>query len=244
MEPVLCLLPSPLTGPATWHPVAQLLTSRGARVVEVPLSRSAPRTSDDVLAWFSAAIPGDEDVVLIPHSNAGLYVPALTTQRRVTGYVFIDAVLPASAGQAPMIPASFYDIIAAKADADGILPPWTAWWEEDISSLFPSAAVREQVEREEPRLPLSYFAGSMTVPSGWDARPGAYLAFGDTYAEEVSDAVARGWPTRSLPGEHLHMLINPAQVADEIAALLEVTALLMRLGLTPIRGPNPLSSAK
>lgn len=78
MEPVLCLLPSPLTGPASWHQVAHLLTSRGARVVEVPLPEGAPRTGEDVLAWCSAAIPGDEDVVLVPHSNAGLYVPALT----------------------------------------------------------------------------------------------------------------------------------------------------------------------
>jgi hypothetical protein len=182
-----------------------------------------------VLAWFSAAIPDDQDVVLIPHSNAGLYVPALTTQRRVTGYVFVDAVLPAPADQAPMIPPALYDIIAAKADADGVLPPWTAWWDEDISSLFPSTAVREQFEREEPRLPLAYFAGSMTITSGWDNRPGSYLAFGDVYAEEVTDAAARGWPTHTLPGEHLHMLIDPAQVAAEIIALLDATALLMRL---------------
>jgi hypothetical protein len=221
MEPVLCLLPSPLTGPASWHQVAHLLTSRGARVVEVPLPEGAPRTGEDVLAWCSAAIPGDEDVVLVPHSNAGLYVPALTMRRRIAGYVFVDAVLPASAGQVPMIPAPRYDIIAAKADADGILPPWTAWWDEDISSLFPSAAVRERVEREQPRLPLSYFAEPMTIPAGWDTRPGAYLAFGETYAEEVTDATARGWPVRTLAGDHLHMLIDPAQVAAEISALLE-----------------------
>jgi hypothetical protein len=206
------------------------MTSRGAQVIEMPLPLSALRTSEDVLAWFSAAIPENQDVVLIPHSNAGLYVPALTTQRRVTGYVFVDAVLPAPAGQVPMIPEALYDIIAAKADADGILPPWTAWWDQDISSLFPSTAVREQFEREEPRLPLSYFTGPMAIPSAWDNRPGAYLAFGDVYAEEATDAAARGWPVRTLPGEHLHMLVDPAQVAAEITALLDATALLMRLG--------------
>jgi hypothetical protein len=162
----------------------------------------------------------DSDVVLIPHSNAGLYVPALTTHCRVTGYVFVDAVLPAPAGQAPMAPAKFYNYLAAKADPDGLLPPWTEWWDEDISALFPSAEVREQVEREQPRLPLSYFATPMAVPPGWDTRPGAYLAFGDAYAPELADATARGWPARTLPGEHLHMLIDPAQVATEITTLL------------------------
>jgi hypothetical protein len=60
----------------------------------------------------------------------------------------------------------------------------------------------------------------MTIPSGWDTRPGAYLAFGEAYAPELADAKGRGWPTRILPAEHLHMLIDPAQVAAEITALL------------------------
>jgi len=81
-------------------------------------------------------------------------------------------------------------------------------------------SVREEVERELPRLPLSYFAEQLTIPSGWDTRPGAYLAFGETYAPELADAKGRGWPVRTLPGEHLHMLIDPAQVATEITSLL------------------------
>jgi hypothetical protein len=116
-----------------------------------------------------------------------------------------------------------HDYLAAKTDPDGLLPPWTDWWDEDISALFPSVEVREQVEREQPRLPLSYFATLMTVPPGWDTRPGAYLAFGDAYAPELADATARGWPVRTLPGEHLHMLIDPAQVATEITTLLSAS---------------------
>jgi len=220
MDPVLCLLPSPLTGPAVWRPVERVLASGGAELAVLPPPSQTPRTSADVRDWFLAGIPADRDVVLIPHSNAGWYVPALTTQRRVTGYVFVDAVLPPPGGQAPMISAEFYDMIAAKADADGILPPWTGWWDEDLSALFSSAAVREEVERGQPRLRLSYFAEQLTVPSGWDTRPGAYLAFGEAYAPELADAKGRGWPTRTLAGEHLHMLIDPARVAAEITSLL------------------------
>jgi hypothetical protein len=220
MDPVVCLLPSALTGPAVWRPVETLLASGGAEVATLPPPSQAPRTSDDVLGWFRAGIPADRDVVLIPHSNAGWYVPALTTQLRVTAYVFVDAVLPPPDGQVPMISAEFHDMIAAKADADGILPPWTAWWDQDISSLFPSGEAREEVEREQPRLPLSYFEEQVTIPSGWDTRPGAYLAFGEAYAPELADAEGRGWPTRILPAEHLHMLIDPEQVAAEITALL------------------------
>jgi hypothetical protein len=62
-----------------------------------------------------------------------------------------------------------------------------------------------------PRLPLSYFQGALAVPRGWDERPGAYLAFGDTYTAERDDAAQRGWPMRTLPAGHLHQLTIPAK---------------------------------
>jgi hypothetical protein len=69
-------------------------------------------------------------------------------------------------------------------------------------------------------LPLSYFAGSLPVPSGWDTRPGAYLAFGDAYQPQLRDAAERGWPVSTVSGWHLHMLNDPRRVATEIGDLL------------------------
>ena len=216
MNPPLCLLPSPLTGPSVWQEAAARLPGR---VITMPAPGSLLQTTDQVLAWFADAIPPDEDVILVPHSNAGLYVPALTTRRRVAGYVFVDAILPPASGAIPVSPEQFYDFIAQKADENGLLPPWTQWWDEDISGLFPSPEVRMRVERDLPRLPLSYFRESLPVAAGWDSLPGAFLAFGDTYADERSEARNRGWPVRTMSGEHLHMLIDPAGVAAAIAAL-------------------------
>jgi hypothetical protein len=86
-----------------------------------------------------------------------------------------------------MLPAG---LVAAKAEEDGMTPPWTAWWDPDeIAGLFPSAEVRAQIEREQPRLPLS--------------------------CEDRANAAARGWPVRSISGEHLHILVSPRQVADD-----------------------------
>jgi hypothetical protein len=161
-------------------------------------------------------------VVLIPHSNAGLFVPSLAAaRRRAVGYVFADAGLPAAAAErAPMVPRQFYDMLAAKADTDGMLPPWTQWWDgEDLSGLFPDAHTRAEVESQQQRLPLSYFGESVPVPAGWPERPGAYLAFGETYGPERAAAAARGWPVTTLPGEHLHMLVNPAEVAAALISL-------------------------
>jgi hypothetical protein len=125
-----------------------------------------------------------------------------------------------------MLPAGLYNFVAAKADEDddGMAPPRTAWRDPDeIAGLFPSAEVRAQIEREQPRLPLSYFCEELPVPAGWDDRPGAHLAFGDTYAEDRTHAAARSSPVRTPSGEHLHMLINPRQVADEITAVVTQT---------------------
>jgi len=196
-----------------------VLASQGWEAAEV-WPQAWPASFGVVLDGFTAAIPPGQDVILIAHSNAGLYVPQLTVQRRVAAYVFVDAVLPPPAGRAEMIPADLYQVIAAKADADGILPPWSRWWDEDMSWLFPSVDVQAEFERGEPRLPLSYFNGTVAIPDGWDDRPGAYLAFGHTYAEELADARGRGWPTGELDGGHLHMLVDPADVADEIATLI------------------------
>lgn len=220
MAPVLCLLASPLVAPAVWHPVAELLRADGWQVAETSRPDMAPASFEDALASFTDSVPADQDVILIPHSNAGLYVPALTTRRRVIGYVFVDAVLPPASGEAPMIPPELYDFLADKADPDGILPGWTHWWDEDISGLFPDADVQAEIERAEPRLPLSYFHGAATMLAGWDKHPGAYLSFGDTYAPERGDAASRGWPTRTIMGEHLHMLVNPAQVTALLTAFL------------------------
>jgi hypothetical protein len=222
MDPVLCLLPSPLLGPACWRPVAAALAAGGWAVAEVPPAQAAPRTGAAALATLLAAIPEDRDVVLIPHSNAGLFVPSLAAaRRRAVGYVFADAGLPAAAAErVPMVPRQFYDMLAAKADTDGMLPPWTQWWDsEDLSGLFPDAHTRAEVESQQQRLPLSYFGESVPVPAGWPERPGAYLAFGETYGPERAAAAARGWPVTTLPGEHLHMLVNPAEVAAALISL-------------------------
>lgn len=60
-------------------------------------------------------------------------------------------------------------VLADKADSDGLLPPWTSWWDEaNLAGLFPDPEVRARVEREQPRLPLSYFSAQLPVPFGWD----------------------------------------------------------------------------
>lgn len=219
MAPSLVFLPSPLLGPSVWHPVARVFADQGWQTTVCTLPAPV-LTGQDVLDAYLKALPADRDLVLVPHSNAGAYVPELTAQRPVVAAVFVDAILPPRTGRIPLAPPAFLEMLRDKADDDGFLPPWTRWWDEaDVAALFPNGKSRTGVEREQQRLPLAYFSGTLANPPGWDDRPGAYLAFGDTYAAERAAAAKRGWPVRTLPGGHLHPLHDPEQVADALLAL-------------------------
>ena len=214
----ILLVPSPLLGPATWAPVASWLRDQG-RDCAVAAPAPERRTPAEVLAAVMVAA-GDDPVVLVPHSNAGLYAPHLGDLLVVRATVYVDAALPVdvSDGTTALAPTRFLDFLAGLADDDAMLPPWTQWWDE-VDDLFPDAAVRARVEAEQPRMPLGYFTERLPVPDDWAQRPSAYLAFGDTYADEVAFARAHAWPVTEMPGAHLHPLHSPDVVATEILLL-------------------------
>ena len=217
----LALLPSPLLGPAVWERVAVILRRRG-RPTLTYAAVPAVLTGQNVLDSFCAALPSDQDLVLIAHSNAGVFVPELVRQRRVVAAVFVDAVLPPAGGQMPLAPPKLLAVLREKADAQGQLPIWTSWWtEEVVAGLFPDPRTRAQVEIEQQQLPVAYFEGVRPVPERWDEIPVAYLAFGDTYATQRDLALQRHWPVHTLAGGHLHMLIDPSGVATELTQLLD-----------------------
>jgi hypothetical protein len=208
-----------LLGPATWRAVETWLRAQGHDAQTVDFG-SGPRTSKQVLDSAVAAAAG-RLVVLVPHSNAGFYAPFLTTLVDVRATVFVDAALPepgADGEETSLAAPAFLDFLRSLADDDGVLPPWTQWW-GDVAELFPHPDIRQAVEREQPRLPLAYFRSRVPVPTGWSAHNAAYLAFGETYAEERDRAHHMGWPTRTLAGGHLHALHDPAEVGTTILDL-------------------------
>ncbi|HSJ22598.1 MAG TPA: hypothetical protein VK964_18690 [Nocardioidaceae bacterium] len=220
-EATIALLPSPLLGRAAWEPVQERLLALGRPVVVADVPRR-PRVPDDVLAAFVSVLAREDEVVLVPHSNAGLYAPALTETVACRATVFVDAALPSSTPSTPLAPPQLMEHLRELADEAGRLPPWTRWWRAaDVDHLFPDATWRRRIEAREPRLALSYFTSRVRVPEGWATRPAAYLAFGGTYAHETAVARGHGWPLDVLEGRHLHMLHEPDAVAGRILGLLE-----------------------
>lgn len=227
MDAAIVLIHSPSVGPLTWAPVAQRLEGSGARVVvpslvsvadaEPPFWRSVATKVKDAID----DIPLDQPVVIVAHSNAGLFVPVIVeaTSHRVTGCLFVDATLPSQCGPTPAAPAELLDFLRPKA-AGGRLPQWTAWWQEsDVAPMFPDMHTRAAVCAEQPRLPLSYYQELVPTPVGWDDRPCGYLLFGAPYEAMANDAAQRGWVIDHVPGRHLHQLVDPDTVTTRIMAM-------------------------
>lgn len=227
VAPLIVLVPSPNLGPASWQPVAAELSAAGHEVVAASLAGFAaggppyvPRLVR-LVAGQAGAGPRD-DVVLVPHSGAGVFVPHLVAALAPDSAtaVFADASLPRQAAPGTVVEPEFLPFLRGLA-RDGTVPPWPQWWpDEDLSSLFPDEATRQAVTGEAGALPLAYFEEALpALPGGWPPCHAAYLAFSEPYRREAAAAARAGWPVRELPGEHLHMLINPAEVAAAVASL-------------------------
>ena len=221
-EPVLVLMASALLGPAAWAPVESELRSRGWDVVTAPPADEAdPVTPADAALAYATATPADRPVVLIPHSNAGNFVPTLIEIRNVVRVVFVDATIPVASGTQQLAPPELLASLESLVDDDGLLPPWTEWFQSrQLDALFPNASTRFHIEAQQPQLPLAFLDAELSVEDGWDRTPASYLAFGATYASDLDRARALGWPVLQLDGLHLHMLVDPGGVADAIIQLL------------------------
>jgi hypothetical protein len=222
------LVHSPSVGPSTWSPVAEQLAAAGRDAV-VPSLLSVgeggppfwPRAVAAVTAGLAGTDPG-QPVVLVAHSNAGVFVPVIVggLVQPVACSIFVDATVPAARDHTPTAGDEFLPFLRNLADPDGRLPRWTDWWDEqDVAPMFPSTQAREVITREQPRLPLAYYQEQVPAPPGWDDRRCGYLLFSAAYQEQARQARQRGWPVRSLPGEHLHQIVDPHGVAQALLSL-------------------------
>jgi hypothetical protein len=229
MAPLFVLVHSPSVGPLTWTQVAAELTVRGVDTVVPSLldvAEADPPYWPRVVERVAAAI-GERDpaagVVLVAHSNAGLFMPVLAegVGRPVRACLFVDAAVPSLTGATPVAEPEFLEILRGKA-IGGRLPRWTDWWDEaDVAPLFDDPLVRAAVTAEQPQLPLAYYEQQVPVPDSWDEHHCGYLLFAPPYDELARQVRERGWLVDELPGEHLHQLVDPRGVAERLLALYE-----------------------
>jgi hypothetical protein len=228
VNPAFVFVHSLLLGPSTWAPVAARLAARGAVTVVPSLVDVAD--ADDPPFWphvvakvndAVSRLPQAQPIVLVTHSNAGLFVPVVVqaARRPVVGCLFVDAGLPSRTGPTPAASPERLNYLRTRV-TDGRLPQWTTWWDEDdVAPLFPDPQTRWVVSAEQPRLPLSYYEQQIPVPAGWDNRPCGYLLFGPPYDRMAQESRERGWDVDQVSGGHLHQLVDPDTVAVCIVAM-------------------------
>ena len=68
---------------------------------------------------------------------------------------------------------------------------------------------------------LQATAGSLAVSGVWITSLLPYLLFGPPYDAQAREAGQRGFQVRSLPGEHLHQVVDPGGGARSLLGLAE-----------------------
>jgi Alpha/beta hydrolase family len=228
-DSVFVLIHSPLVGPLTWRRVASELQRRGKTTL-VPVLTSAlgagppywRRHSDEVLRDLRTT-EDNSRLILVAHSGAGSLLPVIgeSLERRVAAYVFVDAGIPEH-GKSRFELFGDEDAIAQlrRAARNGLLPPWNQWFPETaMVDLLPDAGVRARFLEELRPTPLVVYEEQIPVFAGWPDAPCFYLQLSAAYDREAARARSLRWPVKTTRAGHLHMLVDPAAVTDDLLDL-------------------------
>ena len=231
MDSLVVLVHSPLVGPFTWSLAAQHLQTDAGFDVLVPTLTDSGATPPAYWQQHAASmqrtlasIPQERPLVFVGHSGAGPLLPALAQAARhpVKGYLFVDAGLP-HPGQSQLdemetsVPAFAHELRQQLAAGERF-PHWS---DEDLSEDLPDRRARQQMLAEVQPRSLSYFEEVMPDVPGWPDAPGGYLLFTQGYRHFLEQSQEVGWPSRTIPAGHFHMLVDPAAVAAALVELMQ-----------------------
>ena len=203
---------------SSWAKVIPLLEAKGLHVTAVqnPLSSLA----DDVAATKRAIAMQEGPVILVGHSWAGMVISEAGNDPKVTGLVYVAAIVPdegQSAGDVvkPYPPSP--GLAEAKRDAAGFLSLSRKGIDEDFVPDLPPAE-RAIVYATQGPWNSACLADKVSVPA-WTTKPSWYIAVNDRMlSSEYEQAIAKHIhaTTTTLPTGHVPMLSTPKDVAAVI----------------------------
>ena len=158
------------------------------------------------------------DQVLVGHGAAGPLLPQIGFARQavgrpVSGYVFVDALLPRT-----MRPASLMDLITSPDDrqADGL----TQRIAEDGMFPIPDPDVRAALLADLRPRGLDFFTETLPSPIDWPDAPCGFVQLSDTFATEARTAAQRGWTVTSVEAHHFWAMSDPDGLARALGDVL------------------------
>jgi len=219
-----CLVHGSTQNASGWDLLVPELEDRGHQVMRMNLPDDEPDASATRYAEaICQGIPNHrEDVIVVAHSAAGLFLPLVPGYHNVKRLVFLAAVIP-------QIGASLLDQVRAQPDM--LNPEWvgkdptkddqlarhflfhdcsaevTEWALTTLHLTFARGAVLERFPATEwPAVPASYIvcAGDRTIQPAWSRRAAR---------ERLGvDAI-------ELPGGHCPHVSRPGELAEVLAGL-------------------------
>jgi len=229
----LVLAHSPLTGPAAWGRLPDVLRDRGLSVTVVSVTDDTEppyaggyvaRAALQVAEWAPAG-----PVHLVGHSGAGYLLPQIGAARRaarraVAGYVFVDAGVPHGRGatRSTLLRAedqTFAEELEARLAGGGAYPRWS---DDDLREDVPDDALRAALVASLRPRRADFFSEPLPFPGDWPDAPCGVLQLSRSYATTARVARSRGWPVVSadLRGGHFAACADPDGVADALEELL------------------------
>jgi len=229
----LVLAHSPLTGPAAWGRLPDVLRDRGLSVTVVSVTDDTePPYAGGYVARAALQVAERAPagpVHLVGHSGAGYLLPQIGAARRaahraVAGYVFVDAGVPHGRGatRSTLLRAedqTFAEELEALLADGGAYPRWS---DDDLREDVPDDALRAALVASLRPRRADFFSEPLPFPGDWPDAPCGVLQLSGSYATTARVARSRGWPVVSgeLPGGHFAACADPDGVADALEDLL------------------------
>lgn len=208
----------PLLGPAVLRPLARRLRARGDEVVVPDLRHTVEtgpgwwtRYTDEARGYLAFGAPDRVDAVL-GFSGAGVVLPLVAEAVDARRVVWVDAVVPAAAGET--LPAVGLRAAVAALARDGRIAPWPSWWGPDAMAEFvPDDALRAEITAEAPSLPLDLYDEPVPVPERWPDGEVTFVHLSPAYDADAEEAARRGWRVvGDGAGMHTDVATDPAEV--------------------------------
>jgi alpha/beta hydrolase family protein len=218
----LVLLHSPLTTAAAWGALPERLRAAGLDVAVPEISdddrapyagRYVARAALEIMAYGPA-----QPLVLVAHSGAGPLSPAVggaqrAAHRRIGGYVFCDAGLPAP-GEPTRLDRLRAELPEEAARLELLL---------DGGGRFPEYRPPAGLEGALRPRGKDFFTEPLPPPQDWPDAPCGYLRTSPAYAAQARQARQRGWPVVERESGHFAAF---TAADDTAAAILELIAAL------------------
>jgi len=229
----LVLAHSPLTGPAAWGELPDVLGQHGhvAVVLDVREDTTPPfavRYVAEAAAQIAAAGPSPP-LHLVAHSGAGYLLPQLgftqrAARRAVRGYVFLDAGIPAPRPVTRLDLLATEDAVMAR-QLEALLASgrrFPSWSGDDLRELIPDDELRAEVASTLRPRRRDFFTEVLPFPSelDWPDAPCGLLQTSPAYAGPARSARARGWPVLERDGGHFASCADPEGVARDLLSLI------------------------